>query len=80
MIGSRLNLVFHIDDGGVVYINGEHVKDFHCRSHPILLTESAQPRERFLVAVHNINRAVSGQLEMAELHSDRSEKVVGQSV
>ncbi len=75
--GSKIELVFHIDDDGVVYINGKRIEGFHSRSQPILLTKTAQPGERFLVAVHNINRAVSGQLETAELHSDRSEKVVG---
>ena len=74
--GSKLNLVFSIDDEGILYVNGRLVERFHSQSEPILLTESAQPGERFLLAVQNVNRALHGQLIMAELHSERSEEVV----
>jgi hypothetical protein len=75
--GSRLWLLMEFRDDGLVYIDGKFTEKKHQEGgFAIPVTSSAQPGDRISVAVHLINNAMEGGLEMAELHCDRGEPVV----
>ncbi len=75
--GSKVWLWMQFDDDGIVFVNGELVETSNqAEGRVAVLTESAEPGARILVTIQNINNAVSGSLESAELHSDRGEPVV----
>jgi hypothetical protein len=74
--GSRVYMVFQVDDDAVLYCNGKEPERFHGRGPSVTLTDSAEPGERFLIAIKNINRAGHGQLISAELRSESSDVLV----
>ena len=75
--GSKVWLWMQFDDDGIVFVDGRRADQRnHAEGRVVVLAESAQPGQRVCVAIHNINNAVSGGLERAELHSDSSEPVV----
>jgi len=68
--GSRLALRLSIDNGGSIYINGElEQAQFDRADGYVVLTESASPGKRYLVAVRGINRPGWGSLLKADLES-----------
>jgi hypothetical protein len=70
VLGARLAMRLNVDNGGAVYVNGAREQEnFDWADGFAVLSESARPGERFLVAVRGINRPGWGVLKGAELES-----------
>jgi len=68
--GVRVALRLSIDNGGSIYVNGELKQaQFDRDGGYTVLTESASPGKRYLVAVRGINRPGWGALLKADLES-----------
>jgi hypothetical protein len=74
--GDQLWLEVGIDDDGIVWLNGEHLSVFHGRSRNIRLPADIKSGDTVVLAIQDINHAVSGQLKFVELHSQSSEPVI----
>ena len=65
--GSRVTFLAGIDDDGECYVNGEPKQKFHWDGCRVVLTEGAQPGDKFVIALKGINGPGSGRLLFAEL-------------
>ena len=65
--GSKVTFLAGIDDDGECYVNGELKQEFHWDGCRVVLTESAPPGERFVIALKASNGPGSGRLFFAEL-------------
>jgi len=76
--GSPVALLVGVDDDGEIRVNGELRQKFHWDEGRVLLTPSARPGEKFLVAVKGINgpgpgRLLSARMEFESLADARTE-------
>jgi len=67
--GSPVALLLAVDDDGEVYVNGRLRQKFHWDQGRVVLTQSARPGEKFLVAVKGFNGPGEGRLFRAELRA-----------
>jgi alpha-mannosidase len=65
--GSPVTLLVGVDDDGEIYVNGTLRQKFHWDEGRVVLTEKAQPGEKFLIAIKGINGPGAGELFTAQL-------------
>ena len=65
--GSKVTFRAGIDDDGECYVNGELKQKFHWDGCRVVLTENAQPGDKFVIALKAMNGQGSGRLLFAEL-------------
>ncbi len=75
--GAQIAVRLEVDNGGGVYVNGElRQETFDWADGYAVLTESARPGDRFLVAVRGVNRPGWGSLKAADLESSAAIEVI----
>lgn len=65
--GSKVVLRLGIDDDGECYVNGELRQKFHWGDCNVVLSESAKPGDRYVIAVKGLNSGGPGRLLFANL-------------
>lgn len=76
--GKRVSLVFRIDDGGTVYVNGVSEGEFKLNrpdAHKIVITEHASPGEVYNIAIKAYNNGGPGALEVCRLEFDGTSEI-----
>lgn len=60
--GSKITFTCGIDDDGVIFVDGKEAQKFHWDGGSVVLTNSAQPGQVFVIAVKGINIGGPGRL------------------
>lgn len=65
--GSRITLRLGVDDDGECFVNGVLKQEFHWGGCKVVLTESARPGDKYVIAVKGLNAQGPGRLLFAYL-------------
>ena len=76
--GSKITLTCSVDDDGVIFVDGKEAQQFHWDGGNIVLTNSAQPGQVFVIAIKGINTGGPGRLLSSKVELSALSDIAGE--